>query len=720
MPRICRDRRPRRSVKILGLDVPKSFPFSGQCNKIGVSNPDFVLDRPGGRSLHNGCNFHLSALDYNNGDGIQYTYDEKGRLIQQVYEDGVAVTYQYDNDGALASVTDSSSGITTRYFYDYTGRATKYTETGEDFSHTVAYTYNSDNNLSQLVETVNGTTYTTSYTYDKDNRITAKTTNGITEEYTYDALGRLTQQVTKNGETTVKTETYTYNGNSSQVTTYRSHLIGGYTLTNTYSYDDNGNILSVSDGTNTTSYVYDSQNQLIRENNQVSNYTRTWTYDNAGNILKRQQYAYATGEITGAGTATNYSYGDERSWQDLLTSYDGKTITYDEIGNPLTKGSTYYAWEHGRQLAAINIGGRTGTYSYNADGLRTARTFANASYRYIYSGDQLVQMEDRSGSMNVALNFTYDAQGIPVSFTANGVQFYYLTNLQGDVVAITNASGGVVARYTYDAWGTCAVASNNAMGQINPLRYRGYVYDVETELYYLQNRYYDPYMGRFINADEMVSTGQGLTGNNTFTYCGNNPITRQDSEGTFWKALKTAVKKAVKSVTSKALGVVGCAIAGAVCGAAAELVSQTINYVATGEPVNWGRVVTKGASGAVYGATYSLTGSDTCAQATANATETIIDGVVNGDSLATVLGNTVHQVASGVIDSTLSRRVINNVSNRRAKSVLRWFAGDYYKGKYVKPNPIAEIHRALVMDACGEKSRGFVAAAFNSLIRRAH
>ena len=99
--------------------------------------------------------------------------------------------------------------------------------------------------------------------------------------------------------------------------------------------------------------------------------------------------------------------------------------------------------------------------------------------------------------------------------------------------------------YEYSAWGQVLYTNSADIPlSLNPLRYRGYVYDVETELYYLQNRYYDPYMGRFINADEMVSTGQGLTGNNTFTYCGNNPITRQDSEGTFWKALKTAVKRA--------------------------------------------------------------------------------------------------------------------------------------------------------------------------------
>ena len=127
----------------------------------------------------------------------------------------------------------------------------------------------------------------------------------------------------------------------------------------------------------------------------------------------------------------------------------------------------------------------------------------------------------------------------------NGCNFYLsaLDYNNGDGIQYTYSEKVLI--YEYSAWGQVLYTNSADIPlSLNPLRYRGYVYDVETELYYLQNRYYDPYMGRFINADEMVSTGQGLTGNNTFTYCGNNPITRQDSEGTFWKALKTAVKRA--------------------------------------------------------------------------------------------------------------------------------------------------------------------------------
>lgn len=118
--------------------------------------------------------------------------------------------------------------------------------------------------------------------------------------------------------------------------------------------------------------------------------------------------------------------------------------------------------------------------------------------------------------------------------TGDDVCYYYVTNIQGDVVAIVSLNGIPVVEYTYDAWGNIlsvdgSRASN--LGKLNPLRYRGYVYDVETGLYYLQSRYYNPEMGRFITSDIVVSTGQGLIGNNTYAYCCNNPVTRIDKSG---------------------------------------------------------------------------------------------------------------------------------------------------------------------------------------------
>ena len=127
------------------------------------------------------------------------------------------------------------------------------------------------------------------------------------------------------------------------------------------------------------------------------------------------------------------------------------------------------------------------------------------------------------------LDFSYDTSGIPLTVTYNDTTYYYVTNLQGDVIGIEDAAGNQVAHYTYDAWGNNLEISG-WMGTLNPLRYRGYVYDQETGLYYLESRYYDPATGRFLNADSYTATKQNIVGHNMFAYCENNPVTFQDSQ----------------------------------------------------------------------------------------------------------------------------------------------------------------------------------------------
>ena len=120
------------------------------------------------------------------------------------------------------------------------------------------------------------------------------------------------------------------------------------------------------------------------------------------------------------------------------------------------------------------------------------------------------------------MDFLYDESGSAYSFIYNGTQYYYVKNLQGDVMRIVDATGAVVANYTYDAWGK--VTSSGSIGQINPIRYRGYYYDIDTGFYYLQSRYYDPAIKRFINADGYINANGNILGFNMYAYCGNNPI----------------------------------------------------------------------------------------------------------------------------------------------------------------------------------------------------
>ena len=153
------------------------------------------------------------------------------------------------------------------------------------------------------------------------------------------------------------------------------------------------------------------------------------------------------------------------------------------------------------------------------------------AYSYIYASGKLLQEKVTTNGTTETHNFFYDNTGKPYAMQVNGTTYYYVTNLQGDVMGLVDTSGNSVASYTYDPYGKVLTATG-ALAEKNPLRYRGYYYDSESSLYYLQSRYYDPATRRFVNADAFASTGQGILGTNMFAYCNNNPVLYRDTDGT--------------------------------------------------------------------------------------------------------------------------------------------------------------------------------------------
>ena len=212
-------------------------------------------------------------------------------------------------------------------------------------------------------------------------------------------------------------------------------------------------------------------------------------------------------------------------------------------------------WRNGRELQNLTKGGKKTSYEYDVSGLRNLKTNADGSYSvYYWLGNLLLAEERHTGNSTRVLVFSYDENNSPIGFqfkTNDGPWYYYLyaKNIQGDIVALyrrdINADGTRsathIANYEYDPWGKI-LSIKNAAGQdissypdnsanVNPLRYRGYYYDNESGFYYLQSRYYDPTIGRFINADTYASTGQDFIGYNMFAYCGNNPVICCDPSG---------------------------------------------------------------------------------------------------------------------------------------------------------------------------------------------
>ena len=240
------------------------------------------------------------------------------------------------------------------------------------------------------------------------------------------------------------------------------------------------------------------------------------------------------------------TYGNSQ-WGDLLTAYNGVAITYDGIGNPLSyyNGTSYtFTWE-GRRLVGAVKGAKTMSFAYNDEGIRTSKTVNGVTTTYYVNGGRIVAESNNLRTMV----YIYDASGAPIgmmyrttSYAANTFDvFWYEKNLQGDIIGVCNSEGDTLISYNYsDAWGNYTVSYANDGGSTgaihNPFKYRGYYYDADLGMYYLQSRYYDSKICRFISADGYVSTGQGILGNNMFAYCNNDPVNNVDPEGdNFWK-----------------------------------------------------------------------------------------------------------------------------------------------------------------------------------------
>lgn len=190
------------------------------------------------------------------------------------------------------------------------------------------------------------------------------------------------------------------------------------------------------------------------------------------------------------------------------------------MGNALT-------WTMGRQLASF--GGIS--YTYNEDGIRTSKTSNGITTKFYLDGTNIIEQTDGT----TTLYFFYDSVGEIVGFKYNGNNYLYIKNSMGDIVGIVDSAGNLISSYTYDAWGkvTSVTGSNTAIGELNPFRYRSYYYDSDIQMYYLQSRYYDPEIGRFINSDEVRYIGLTTSeiSYNPFVYCENNPTNNNDPSG---------------------------------------------------------------------------------------------------------------------------------------------------------------------------------------------
>ena len=480
----------------------------------------------------------LTATTYGNGAKIRSRYDDFNRVTGVVYGEETAPRYEYDYNakGQVARVRDNLLNRTTQSEYDLANRPVR-VKTSEDAKHVYTGQVAYDNvygNLSEFTEKVgeNRQEFGTKFGYDDENRPTSLTYSiGATtigqSTTTIDKLNRTTFSAVKLGSKTFTSEYHFAAGGYG--TGSVTNLVSSITQPGCncgYGYDDNGNIASATLNGKWTGYTYDALGQLIQVNDRSDTRSgengTTWkyTYDLGGNILKKERFAYA--DTTSPLETVTYTYGDA-NWRDKLTAVNGNAIRYDAIGNPLSDGTWTYTWQNGRQLQKMQKSGVTAEFVYNADGLRVQKTVNGVVTDYVLHGKNVVHMTSGTDE----LHFFYDAQNRPAVVVYNGVPYAYVKSLQGDIVAILDENGNMVVSYGYDAWGAplwCTGELAETLGKVQPFRYRGYVFDEETGLYYLRSRYYNSELGRFLNADTIYYC-------NLFCYCKNSPTRRFDANG---------------------------------------------------------------------------------------------------------------------------------------------------------------------------------------------
>ncbi len=436
---------------------------------------------------------------------LKKTYDEKDRLTGITDSVSGTRTYTYDNYDNVTSV--SGGGLTEAYTYDSYGLLKSKAYSGT-VTHAYSYTYK--DNAAKELESISVLGYDFKPLTDVNGRNTGKEiysgANKVAGEYiTYRKIG--------DRATNMPATVWYATGNKINESIK-------------YTYDRCGNISEIREnGHLKTKYTYDSLNRLIREDNKYCGTTFVFSYDQNGNITERCEYPYTLkrGEELEELECTHYTYDYEG---DKLKAYNNETFAYNALGNPTMYRGKAVSWLYGKLLANYN----GVNFAYNGAGQRVSK----GSITYTYDSDgKLIKQSN-------GLDFFYDTTGI-AGLVKDGEYFFYRKDAQGNVIAIINGDDGLIARYEYDAWGNNVVTDKDGnpvtsgIGVLNPFRYRSYYYDTETELYYLQTRYYDPELGRFISQDSIeYAAPETINGLNLYAYCGNNPVMNIDPTGTFF------------------------------------------------------------------------------------------------------------------------------------------------------------------------------------------
>lgn len=578
------------SISHNGFDIKYNYDEKGRKTAIYIADNEY---------LNKSYGEFEEVTNLSTGESYKQIYDNNGNVVEVLYKpnnqnDYITIqTNIYDSYGKLINKTES--GKTTTYSYDKFGNTiveinqqhnldikvenivddehknitsttilTKTTGSTNRYEEYQKYQYSLDEGPERRLESITlPNKQTQSLAYDNLGRVKNLQLNALTKEFEYLKVGSRTSNL-------VSKLSFATNNNITDSISYK--------------YDAKGNITETRQFNKLLArYKYDALSRIIREDNNELKTTTIFEYDAGGNITCKKVYDFTIVEnldFEEAKQPIHYTY-PITGWRDKLMGYGTETIgEYDPLGNPHKYRNKTLDWSHGRQLDKF---GDIATFEYNTSGIRTSKTYyintkcqcetgkcecesCNCdeyfTTKFLLNGTKIIRQQDCCNT----LEFFYGADGITgfhitsQNATYNGTSlnhdFYYKKNIQGDIIGIIDNTGTEIVKYVYDAWGNhkafdangemldiSALDSYTNTGNIvqfiankNPFRYRGYYYDFETKLYYLNSRYYDPEIGRFINADDVSVldlTNVAINGLNLYAYCLNNPVNEVDENGYF-------------------------------------------------------------------------------------------------------------------------------------------------------------------------------------------
>ena len=521
-------------TKIYQHDREYNFVYDDYMNLISIKIGDDIVLYTNSFDQYNG---NLIKTQFANGQENLYEYDDFDRLKKVTRNDDVYY-YLYNNNGYLSKII--SNNILKKYLYDNEKRLYKYNN--NNFS--IRYEYDNNENIIRKDFSIDNITFLYKNILDNNDKFMKTEFDNKEILYEYDELGRI---ININVDNSIETE-YIYQKNGKRSTMLIKDI---YVNGNIYSYryNKNNKITHIFYNNNLKmKYYYDKCGELIREDNFENNVTTRYYYDEYSNLRYIKDYKLCSFDLI---MQKKFRYNNS-NWVDQLTSVDDKSLSYDLFGNVTNIGNNItMTWSDGKNLSSYSDGNNLIQYKYDYNDLRYKKIINNIETDYYYENKSLIIEKTN----NNVIYYIRDNNNDLVGFNYSGDNYYYVKNIQNDILQIVNTNNVIVAKYTYDSWGNIIsitdgndndVSNNdNHIANINPFRYRSYYYDKETNLYYLKSRYYSPYLCRFLSIDDYINANKDIISNNIYIYCSNDPINNIDFNG---KGLLKIVSKIAKTV----------------------------------------------------------------------------------------------------------------------------------------------------------------------------